>query len=153
MSSDPPDEQKRQAAAEAAFRDVVWMLESSGKDQTTDEIDGAQVVALLRRNFKRLDPDKRGISRAELLAALGNPSQFDRDEYAMLSLVSRYFDMIIQLSDDEAGPETRITRKDAAVMAQFLLHAKMSLSALNEWMSKNKKPTASGIEPPPLAGD
>jgi hypothetical protein len=146
---------QREAAAEAALRDIVWMLDSDGSVSKADELEGAKVVALLRKNWTRLDPDKDGITRGELLEALGKPGVFSPDEYAVLHLLSKYFDLIINFSDDEAGPETRITRKDAAVLAQFLLHSKLTLASLSHWLEQSDKRAAAndGLAPPPLSGE
>ncbi|HEY9776865.1 MAG TPA: hypothetical protein V6C81_24085 [Planktothrix sp.] len=151
------DDRKKLAdhAAQAALRDIVWMLDSDGSVQKADELDGVKVVALLRKSWTRLDPDKDGITRVELLNALRNPRSFTPEEYTVLHLLSKYFDMIINFSDDEDGEETRITRKDAAVLAQFLLHSNHTLASLSRWLEDPSRRSTSvdTIAPPPLAGD
>jgi len=144
-----------EAAAEAALRDVAWMLESAGTTELASEMDGKKLVKLLRKNFSRLDPDRNGISKAELLAALTTPTGFTEDEYTMLTLLSQYFDMVMNLSDDEPGPETRITRADLRVLEAFLVHGQLTLAGLHRWLSASDKKAASEVDigPPPLQSD
>lgn len=133
------------------MQDVVWILERS-ESPPENEISGQALVHLLQKNFSRLDPDNNGITREELLAALTKPQSFTGDEYAMLGLLSRYFDTVINLSDDEKGPETRITRLDFDVLAQFLVHSGLTLGALHTWLRSdtNKALTEQDVGPPPL---
>jgi hypothetical protein len=143
-----------EAAAEAALRDLAWMMESAQTESKNDELEGAKLIALLRRNFKKLDSDSDGISKAELLAALAAPTGFSEDEYAMLSLLCRYFDMVINLSDDEPGEETRITRSDMRVLEQFLVHGRFTLAGLHKWLNvSNKEITEQDVGPPPMQKD
>ncbi|HMO23396.1 MAG TPA: hypothetical protein PKC98_20735, partial [Candidatus Melainabacteria bacterium] len=79
------------------------------------------------------------------------PQAFTTDEYEMLRLITKYFDTIINMSDDEEGEETKISRADLLVLEQFLVHSKMTLKELHSWCSIANKP-ADDIGPPPLSG-
>ena len=114
-------------------------------------LDGPTIVKLLEENFDRLDPNNDGIEREELMTALMNPQAFTTDEYEMLRLITKYFDTIINMSDDEEGEETKISRADLLVLEQFLVHSKMTLKELHSWCSIANKP-ADDIGPPPLSG-
>lgn len=85
------------------------------------------------------------------MTALMNPQAFTTDEYEMLRLITKYFDTIINMSDDEEGEETKISRADLLVLEQFLVHSKMTLKELHSWCSIANQP-ADDIGPPPLSG-
>lgn len=147
-------------AAKQAVRDLVWLIGGTTEEtrpyeqyeQIENELDPAQLSNLLDRNFNKLDADNNGISRAEIAAALMNPSEFSVDEYAMLKLVAKYFDTIIKLSDDEAGAETVITRADAETLAKSLVQSKMKLSELHRSIVlADGTATEQDIGPPPMS--
>ena len=145
----------RERAAKAALNDIRWLLQGED-EQGVDEdeetyLDGPTIVKLLEENFDRLDPNNDGIEREELMTALLNPQAFTTDEYEMRRLITKYFDTIINMSDDEEGEETKISRADLLVLEQFLVHSKMTLKELHSWCSIANKP-ADDIGPPPLSG-
>jgi len=155
------DEKIRSDAADQAVRDLVWLVGGTTEnarakdhfDAVEEELSGAKLAVLLDRNFQRLDPNGNGISRAEIAAALMTPNVFSVDEYAMLKLVAKYFDTIINLSDDEEGNETVLTRTDAQVLSQFLVHSKLKLSELRRWIAiADGTATEEDIGPPPISG-
>src|SRR5690606_4798854 len=121
---------RKEAAAQRALNDIRWLIH--GNQQPAEDVDddgetyldGPPIVGLLDKNFKRLAPDEDGITREELLRALMNPQAFTPDEYEMLRLLVKYFDTIINMSVDEEGEETKITRADLLVLEQFLVHSK-----------------------------
>jgi hypothetical protein len=149
---DSMDDTTREDAAKAALADIRFLLqkspgasESSGLDETY--LDGPKIVELLERNFKRLDPNNDGISRQELMTALSCPANFSADEYEMLRLVTKYFDTIINMADDQEGEELRISLLDMTVLKQFLVHGQMTLKELKRWsMSVEQE-----VGPPPLS--
>ncbi|CAN5165090.1 hypothetical protein BH10CYA1_BH10CYA1_58170 [soil metagenome] len=155
------DEKIRNDAADHAVRDLVWLVGGTTEDARAsdhfdaveEELSGAKLAELLDRNFTRLDPNGNGISRTEIAAALMTPNVFSVDEYAMLKLVAKYFDTIIKLSDDEEGDETVLTRTDAEVLSQFLVHSKLKLSELRRWIAiADGTATEQDIGPPPMSG-
>jgi hypothetical protein len=155
------NEKTKHDAADHAVRDLVWLVGGTTEDAQVDEhfkaveeeLSGAKLAELLDLNFKKLDSNGNGISRAEIAAALMQPNVFSVDEYAMLKLVAKYFDTIINLSDDEPGDETVITRTDAGVLAQFLVHSKLKLSELRRWIAiADGSATEQDIGPPPISG-
>ncbi|MBX9669306.1 MAG: hypothetical protein K2X93_16900, partial [Candidatus Obscuribacterales bacterium] len=130
----------REDAAKTALADIRWLLKSSHHDTTEDPsgsgesyLDGPQIAELLERNFQRLDPDNNGLTRDELTSAMTHPASFSKDEYEMLRLVTKYFDTIINMSDDEDGEELKISRMDMVVLNQFLIHGTMTLKELSRW--------------------
>lgn len=155
------DEKIKSDAAEHAVRDLVWLVGGTTEDakanehfeSVEEELSGEKLAELLDKNFKRLDPNGNGISQVEIAAALMTPKVFSIDEYAMLKLVARYFDTIINLSDDEEGAETVLTRTDAQVLTQFLVHSKLKLSELRRWIAiADGTATEQDIGPPPMSG-
>jgi len=153
--------QQRHEAAESALKDIVWLIDGTMQDRAIqhyrdpeEELEGEKLVDLVKRNFARLDPDNNGISRDEITTALMHPQQFDVDEYAMLKLLAKFFDTIINLSDDEPDEETVITRVDCEVLQQFLVHSKLKLSELHRWIKMmDGTATEQDIGPPPLSHD
>ncbi|HMP51117.1 MAG TPA: hypothetical protein PKD05_06130 [Candidatus Melainabacteria bacterium] len=149
------NEDNREKAAKAALNDIRWLLQGEEETGQLDDdetyLDGPTIVRLLEENFERLDPNNNGIEREELMTALMNPQAFTTDEYEMLRLITKYFDTIINMSDDEEGEETKISRADLLVLEQFLVHSKMTLKELHSWCSIANKP-ADDIGPPPLSG-
>lgn len=149
------NEDNREKAAKAALNDIRWLLQGEEETGELDDeetyLDGPTIVRLLEENFERLDPNNNGIEREELMTALMNPQAFTTDEYEMLRLITKYFDTIINMSDDEEGEETKISRADLLVLEQFLVHSKMTLKELHSWCSIVNKP-ADDIGPPPLSG-
>ena len=149
------NEDSREKAAKAALNDIRWLLQ--GEEEALDDddeetyLDGPTIVRLLEENFERLYPNNNGIEREELMTALMNPQAFTTDEYEMLRLITKYFDTIINMSDDEEGEETKISRADLLVLEQFLVHSKMTLKELHSWCSIANQP-ADDIGPPPLSG-
>lgn len=155
---------KREEAIQQALADIRWLIngtqqEQAGAPPTDDDedetyLDGPTIIALLEKNFARLDPNNDGISREEIMVALMNPQAFSPEEYEVLRLVTKYFDTIINLSEDEGdGGETKISRYDMLVLEQFLVHSNMTLKELHTWCSISKMPGGGGdVGPPPLSG-
>ncbi len=155
-----PENKDKEKAASNMLKDMVWLLGGTMEDRALEnyrnpeeELPGQQLIELLHRSFATLDPDNNGISRAEMAAALTQPNLFTADQYAMLKLVAKYFDTIINLADDEALEETVITRTDAQVLAQFLQNSDFKLSELHRWIAiSNGTATEKDIGPPPMTG-
>ena len=149
-------EAKREAAAQRALDDIRWLLHREDDEDDDGEetyLDGPTICALLKKNFQRLDPLDDGITREELMKALMTPQKFEPDEYEMLRLITKYFDTIINMSEDEEGEETKITRADSMVLEQFLVHSKMTLRELHRWCTSSVKAVPPDeIGPPPLSG-
>lgn len=156
---------KREDAAQQAMADIRWLIQGTEQgtlasaaptdDDDETHLDGKTIVTLLEKNFARLDPNNDGISREEIMVALMNPQAFSPEEYEVLRLVTKYFDTIINLSEDEDGGETKISRYDMLVLEQFLVHSNMTLKQLHEWCAMSKAPGGGGegtIGPPPLSG-
>ena len=151
-------ELRREQAAKSALADVVFLLHCDPEIQAYEQRDGAfdndTFIELLDESFRTLDPDNNGISRSELMTALVKPEKFSRDQYVMISLAAKYFDLIVNMSDDEPGEETVITRQDQALLANSLKESKLNLAELHRWCFKNDKsitPPESGMGPPPMA--
>jgi hypothetical protein len=145
----------KELAARKALDDILFLLQESGYGPGAGGEDMAlskeQFQALLHQNFAKLDPDNDGVSRQELLCALADVDQFSRDEYVMLELMAKYFAMIANLADDEPGEETRVTRTDVEVLAQFLNNSSMTLEDLYMWCTLPEgPPRGDQISPPPL---
>jgi len=156
---------RREEAAQQAFADIKWLIQGTKQDQLSAEappdddedthLDGQTIITLLERNFARLDPNNDGISREEVMVALMNPQAFSPEEYEVLRLVTKYFDTIINLSEDEQGGETKISRYDMLVLEQFLVHSNMTLKELHAWCALSKQYSSGSdvdIGPPPLSG-
>jgi len=153
---------KREEAAQQALADIRWLLTGTKQEELAaplaeeddTQLDGQSIMQLLEKNFQRLDPNGDGISREEIMVALMNPSAFSREEYEVLRLVVKYFDTIINLSQDEEDGETKISRTDMLVLEQFLVHSKMTLKELHAWccMTKGVGGAPGEIGPPPLSG-
>ena len=137
---------KRERAVHTAFEDVLGGMRVSEQGGQTassvgeDTMDGAHLADLLEQNFAKLDPNKNGITKDELVKAMLTPWEFSVDEYTMLKLLGKYFDTIIHMSDDEQGPETRITEMDKDVLIQFLRYGGMTLKQLQVWRSADDTP-------------
>jgi hypothetical protein len=153
---------KREEAAQQALADIRWLLTGTKDEELAaplaeeddTQLDGQTIMQLLDRNFQRLDPNGDGITREEIMVALMNPQAFSREEYEVLRLVVKYFDTIINLSEDEEDGETKISRTDMLVLEQFLVHSNMTLKQLHAWccMTKGVGGTPGEIGPPPLSG-
>lgn len=154
---------RREDAAQQAMADIRWLIQGTEQgnlstpspDDEETHLDGPTIIALLEKNFARLDPNNDGISREEIMVALMNPQAFSPEEYEVLRLVTKYFDTIINLSEDEEEGETKISRYDMLVLEQFLVHSNMTLKQLHEWCTKGKAPGSASegeIGPPPLSG-
>ncbi len=145
---------KRDDGFKRALADVRSLLADAESDDPsiliTPAIGNEELVALLRANFERLDPNDDGVSRQELLTALASPQSFSVAEYEMLKLVAKCFDTIINLSDDEPGEEMRLSRMDMEVLSQFLLHSELTIQELHMWCSLGDQPD-SITGPPPLS--
>lgn len=149
---------RREKAAQQALNDIRWLIQGNEAEDVDSEetyLDGPTIIGLLDKNFHRLDPSDEGISREQLMIALMNPQAFTADEYEMLRLLTKYFDTIINLSEDEVGGETKISRDDMQVLEQFLVHSKMTLKELHSWcsLSQNSNTADLGdVGPPPMSG-
>ncbi len=150
------DEHK--AVAEKALQNMEWLVNNFTSDQATPQkspIDKHEFVQLLQKNFEKLDRDNSdSISRREISAALADIADYTANEYVMLELLTRYFDFISELVDDDDGEEKVISRSDVQVLGQFLLDSNMTLEALYMWCSgPSGPPKADLIKPPPMSGD
>lgn len=141
-------------AAKRALNDVRHLIKHSSDDGPSEILNPAisnkQLINLLKSNFSKLDPNNDGISRAELLRAISNPAAFSQNEFEMLKLITKYFDTIINLSDDEPGEELRISQMDAQVLEQFLLHSKLTVQELHMWCQLGDDPEEI-TGPPPIS--
>jgi hypothetical protein len=153
-------EAKKENAARTALGEIVNRIKSDPAVQTYEEkgdgFDNAAFINLLDRCFRVLDPNNNGISRAELVAALSKTDKFSKDELVMLSLTAKYFTMIANMSDDEAGEETVITLKDKAMLTQLLREHDLNLAELHLWCFTHDgkvRPFEPGMGPPPLTHD
>jgi len=151
-------ELQRENAAKSALADVVFLLRSDPEVQAYEQRDGnfdnGTFIKLLDESFRTLDPDNNGISRSELMTALVKPEKFSRDQYVMITLAAKYFDLIVNMSDDQPGEETVITRTDQALLAKALQESKLNLAELHRWCFKNDRSVISpekGMGPPPMA--
>jgi len=150
------DEHK--AVAEKALQNMEWLVNNFTSDQATPQkspIDKHEFVQLLQKNFEKLDRDNSdSISRREISAALADLADYTANEYVMRELLTRYFDFISELVDDDDGEEKVISRSDVQVLGQFLLDSNMTLEALYMWCSgPSGPPKADLIKPPPMSGD
>ena len=133
MAGEKSNEQRNKAAGDM-LDEIVAMLDSHTVPYNGDpDKEGHKLVELLNRNFTKLDPSNMGISRAKLADALSKPKNFSPDEYWMLYLISKYFRTIADLSDDEPGPDSVISVADKEVLAQFLVHGRMTMEQLHQW--------------------
>lgn len=120
----------------------------TGEHAKIPELAGPHLAQLIENNFKRVDLDGDGITRKELAIALASPEYFSADEYIMLRLLSKYFDSIAALcQDQEESERVRITPMDKEVLVQFLKHSDMTLQDIHDWISRNDR----GIGPPPAS--
>lgn len=144
----------KEEAAKRALHDIRTLLGNAkvgSGDSDESSMDNRELIELLMSNFSKLDPNNDGISRQELLYALTNSEPFSLKECEMLRLIAKYFDTIINLSDDEDGEELKISRKDAEVLSQFLLSSNMTIVELHQWCQYSDEP-GNFITPPPLSG-
>lgn len=140
------DRKLRETAAGRLIQEMLGLNSQRGipggvsDDDDLGSLSGPQIAKLLEANFKRIDFNSDGISRKELAFALSAPQMFSQDEYAMLRLVSKYFNSIAALCDDqEEGESVRITSTDKDVLVQFLTHSNMSLQDIHDWLSLNER--------------
>jgi len=97
-------------------------------------INKKKFIGLLQANFDRIDKDSsRGISRAEIVKALADITDYQKDATIALMLLLRYFDFIADMVADGAEEEKVISRADVDTLAEFLIHSELSLDALCEW--------------------
>ena len=154
-----PSQSDNENAARALLKDVNWLLGGTTENRVIEnyrhaepELAGERVVSLLDQAFSLLDPNNDGISREELVTALTHPQDFSVDQYAMLKLIAKYFDTIINLADDQPGEETVISHDDVRVLGQFLLTSELTLSELHQWIAiSNNTATENDIGPPPVS--
>lgn len=131
--------QNLEDAARETIQDVLKLIHGDFKlhqlqiTVSDPTLSGCELAELLERNFSRLDPNQDGISRDELYDALNRKEDFSESEYAMLQLLGKYFHTIVNMSDDEQGPETRISETDRDVLCQFLRHSQLTLEDLSKW--------------------
>jgi hypothetical protein len=127
----------RETAAREALNEVAFFLKSDpdvkSYEAKESSFDNEAFIKLLDNCFNTLDPDHNGISRTEVMAALLRPDQFSKDEYVMISLLAKYFDLIANMSDDEPGEETVITRRDKDTLTKSLTESDLNLAELHLW--------------------
>lgn len=146
------DRKLRETAAGNIIEEMLSMGQERGIPNPTGEhaqipeLEGSKLAQLIEANFKRIDLDGDGISRKELAFALAAPEHFSNDEYIMLKLLSKYFDSIASLcQDQEEGERVKITIMDKDVLLQFLSHSNMTLRDIHDWVSLNER--AVGLPP------
>lgn len=148
------DKKLRETAAGRLLADMLSLNSGRGipkKDQNAkvEEMDSVLFADLLNKNFKRIDTNNNGISKKELAFAMSKPHEFSKDEFTMLRLLSKYFDTIAKMCDDQAeGEAVVITDLDREVLVQFLKHAGMTLESIHDWLSVNDR----AVGPPPSSG-
>jgi hypothetical protein len=149
---------QREEAARAALSEVVFFLKNDPDVQAYESkestFDNGTFLKLLDRCFGTLDPDNNGISRAEVMSALLQPEKFSKDEYVMISLTAKYFDLIANMSDDEPGEETVITQHDKEMLARSLQDSNLNLAELHLWCftrDGQHRATTPNMGLPPLA--
>jgi hypothetical protein len=135
--TEPDDERK--IVAEKAARKLEERVGSFVSDSPAIKqealIDKNRFIELLRENFDRLDKNgSNGISRLEILDALGNLGDYTADESITLLLALRYFDFISNLVDDDEGDEKVISRADVDTLSAFLTQSDMTLEKLCQWL-------------------
>ena len=117
--------------------------------KVSQRMDGPMLAFLIEKNFNRIDLNGDGISRKELATAMATPQKFTNDEWAMLRLITRYFDSIAALCDDQTeGEKVRITKMDKDVLIQFLQFSNMTMQNIHDWLSLNER----SVAPPPSSG-
>lgn len=153
-------EDKKENAARAALAEIVNQIKSDPAVQAYEErggsFDNATFINLLDQCFSVLDPDNNGISRAEVVAALGMANRFSKDEFVMIALTAKYFSLIANMSDDQPGEETVITLKDKAMLAQLLREHDLNLAELHLWCFTRDGKVRTfepGMGAPPLTHD
>jgi hypothetical protein len=149
-----PEEQiteKRSKAARDLLDEIVGVIgDFSPLGDADPSLDAKLLMDLLNRNFENLDPDGNGIARDELSVCLARPSDYSSDEYTMLYLLGKYFDVVADLSDDEPGrQDTRITQMDKEILGQFLIHSQMNMRQLAEWFKLDQQQRL--YSPPPTS--
>jgi hypothetical protein len=150
---------KKAIAAKETMNDLVFLLGGTMENRAIEgyrnpevELPGARVVELLNKTFSTLDPNDDGISRSEVTDAMIHPEKFSVDEYSMLKLIAKYFDTIINLSDDEVAEETVITQNDAKALGESLLNSQFTLSEFHRWLAiSSGNATENDIGPPPTS--
>jgi len=154
MSEDP----ERKSAVQSALSDVAFFLKNDPDVQAYEAresaFDNGAFLKLLDQCFSTLDPDNNGISLNEVMTALRQPEKFSRDQYVMISLTAKYFDLIANMSDDEPGKETVITQKDKDILARSLQDSNLNLAELHLWCFTRDgqiRATTPGMGLPPLA--
>lgn len=134
--------QNMEDAARETIQDVLKLIHGDFKlhqlqiSEAEPTLSGTELADLLERNFARLDMNGDGISKDELDDALDKKAEFSVGEYAMLQLLSKYFHTIVNMCDDEDGPETRISKTDSDVLCQFLRHSQLTLADLSKWQNE-----------------
>ncbi len=146
------DRKLRESVASIMIND---MLHFSSKTSIPDgdlekvqveSMDSKLLATLIEKNFKRIDLNGDGISRKELALALSSPKYFTNEEFMMLRLISKYFDSIASLCDDQAeGEKLRITKLDKDVLVQFLQFSNMTLQDIHNWLALHER----SVTPPP----
>jgi hypothetical protein len=145
------DKKLRETAAGRLLAEMLSLNSGRGipakeKNAKIEELDNVLFADLLTKNFKRIDTNGNGISKKELAFAMSKPHEFSADEFTMLRLLSKYFDTIAKMCDDqEEGEAVVITELDKEVLVQFLKHAGMTLAGIHDWLSVNDR----AMGPPP----
>jgi hypothetical protein len=116
-----------------------------------DKLDSKVFAELFKKNYARLDPQDKGISKEQLSKFITRPDNFSQDEYVMLLTLAKYFDTIANL-DDAPEFKTKITALDKEVLCQFLIFGNLSMAELHRWRLLCNEP-ADDIERelPPLS--
>jgi hypothetical protein len=131
------NEQRRRAAA-SAFKDILGGMRNEPESSPPPpKLTSKRLAVLLLKNFKTLDPDNNGITREEIATAMLKKDHFSGEEFLMLQIIARYFDTIANMSDDEEGKETVITKTDMKVLNQFLLYSELDIEQLHEWREQD----------------
>ena len=121
--------------------------EEWGERRGRKELGGSFFIELFEKNFDRIASNEMGVSKKDIVRALGKPSEFSLQEYLMLEELIKYFDTICELSCTVHYRSVRvISVTHREVLKQFLVHTGFSMAQFDGWLN-NAKP---GLSPPPL---
>lgn len=146
------DRKLRESVASIMLQEMLSLNGDRGIPNPTAEntkvtgMNGPQLARLIEANFARLDENGDGLTKKELATAMSTPHKFNADEWTMLRLITKYFDSIAAICDDQTeGEKVRITHMDKEVLIQFLKFSNMSLQDIHDWLSHNER----SVAPPP----